>query len=73
MYDFEKMSIPELEKKLAELKDSLEDIEEERSLVLGQRGIHLSSATVGKYEAEIEQINKRINELEELLRKKRCD
>ncbi|OBR90114.1 MULTISPECIES: hypothetical protein [Clostridium] len=73
MYDFEKMSIPELEKKLAEFKDSLEDIEEERSLVLGQRGIHLSSAAVGKYEAEIEQINKRINELEELLRKKRCD
>lgn len=71
MYGFEKMSIPELEKKLAELKDYLEDVEEERSLVLGQTGIHLSSAIVGKYETEIEQINQHINEIEQLLQKKR--
>lgn len=71
MYGFEKMSIPELEKKLTKLKESLEDIEEERSLVLGQTGIHLPGTTVKKFEAEIEEIDQRINELEELLQKKR--
>lgn len=70
MGDFEKISVPELEKKLAKLKEYLEDIEEERTLVLGQTGIHLSSSTVRKYEAEIEEINQRINELEKLLQKK---
>lgn len=70
MGDFEKMSVPELGKKLTKLKEYLEDIEEERRLVLGQKGIHLSSCTVRKYEAEIEEINQHINELEELLQKK---
>lgn len=69
MYDFENMSVPELEKKLLKFKDSLEDIEEERSFVLGQTGIHLSGATVKKFKIEIEEINERINELEELLQK----
>ena len=71
MNDFENMSIPDLEKKLKRFKDSLEDIEEERSLVLGQTGIHLPGATVKKYEIEIEEINQCINELEGLLQKKR--
>ncbi|MBV7274126.1 hypothetical protein [Clostridium thailandense] len=71
MNNFEKMSILELEKKLKKLKDSLEDIEEERSLVLGQTGIHLPGTTVKKFEAEIEETTQRINELEELLQKKR--
>lgn len=71
MIDFEKMSIEELEKRLVRFKEDLEDIEEERGLVLGQRGIHLSSSIVEKYRIEIEDLNKYINELEEFLRKKR--
>lgn len=71
MVDFEKMSIEELEKKLIRLKDYLEDVEEERSLVLAQTGIHLPSSIVQKYEIEINSLNKSINELEEFLRKKR--
>jgi len=71
MIDFEKMSIEELEKRLVRLKEYLEDIEEERSFVLGQRGIHLSSSVVEKYQIEINDLNESINELEEFLRKKR--
>lgn len=70
MIDFEKMSIEELEKRLVRLKENLEDLEEERSLVLGQRGIHLSSSLVEKYKIEINDLNKSINEVEEFLRKK---
>lgn len=72
MIDFEKMSIEELEKRLVKLKDSLEDIEEERSIVLGQTGIHLPGATVKKFEIEIGRITKSINKLEGLLQKKRA-
>ncbi len=72
MVDFEKMSIEELEKKLIKFKDSLEDIEEEKSIVLGQTGIHLPGNTVKKYEIEIDEINQSINELEVLLQKKRA-
>lgn len=72
MIDFEKMSIEELEKRLVKLKDSLEDIEEERSIVLSQTGIHLPGVTVKKFEIEIGEITESINELEELLQKKRA-
>jgi hypothetical protein len=71
MVDFEKMSIDELEKKLVKFKESLEELEEERIFVLGQTGIHLPGTTVRKYETEEEEINQCINELEELLQKKR--
>jgi propanediol utilization protein len=71
MIDFEKMSIEELEKRLVRLKENLEDIEEERGFILGQRGIHLSSSVVEKYQIEINDLNESINELEEFLQKKR--
>lgn len=70
MADFEKMNMPELEKKLAELKEYLQEIEEERRFVLHQTGIHLPGATVNKYEAEIKEINQNINVLKTLLPKK---
>jgi len=73
MIDFEKMSIEELKKRLVEFKESLEDIEEERSIVLGQTGIHLPGSTVKKYEIEIDEIKQSINDLEELLRKKHAN
>lgn len=71
MVDLEKMSIEELEEKLVKLKESLEDVQEERSIVLGQTGIHLPGSTARKCEIEIKKINKSINKLEELLHKKR--
>ncbi|MCT8976747.1 hypothetical protein N4T77_09060 [Clostridium sp. CX1] len=73
MSAFEKMSIEELEKRLIRLKEYLEDIEEERGFVLGQRGIHLSSSVAEKYQIEINDLKESINELEELLRKKRTN
>jgi len=71
MVDFEKMSIEELEKKLMKLKESLEDIKEEKSIVLGQTGIHLPGAIVRKYEFQIKRISKSINKLEDFLHTKR--
>lgn len=73
MVGFEKMSIEELERRLVRLKENLEDIEEERSFVLGQRGIHLSSSVVEKYQIEINDLNESISEVEELLREKRAN
>lgn len=73
MAGFEKMSVEELEKRLVRLKENLEDIEEERSFVLGQRGIHLSSSVVEKYQIEINDLNESISEVEELLREKRAN
>lgn len=71
MADFEKMNMPELEKKLTELKDYLEEVEEERRFVLHQTGIHLPGATVNKYEAEIKEINQNINVVITLLQKQK--
>jgi uncharacterized coiled-coil DUF342 family protein len=73
MVNFEKMSIEELEKKLVKFKESVEDIEEERSIVLGQTGLHVPGTAVKKYEIEIDEINQSINELEQLLQKKRAN
>lgn len=68
--NFEKMTTAELEQKLAYLKDCLEDVEEERMHVLGQMGIHVFGAAVRKYEAEIGEIKKDIDKVEELLKQK---
>ncbi|MDW8800423.1 hypothetical protein P8V03_04560 [Clostridium sp. A1-XYC3] len=70
MGNFEKMTSRELEKKLLELKEYLEDVEEERMHVLGQTGIHVPGAAVRKYEAEIEEIKNNIRQVEHLLGKK---
>lgn len=71
MFNYEKMSVAELEKKLTTLKEDLAEVEEERMYVLSQTGYHLPGAAVKKYEAEVEETKKRIIELEEILRKKR--
>lgn len=70
MVDFEKMSTPELEKKLIERKEFLKEVEEERMFTLSQTGLHLPGTTVKKYEDEIEEINQSITILESLLQKR---
>lgn len=46
-----------LEKHLQRCLDELEELEEERSFVLKQTGLHLPGHTVKKYEAEIKLRN----------------
>lgn len=64
------MTIAELEEKLTELKETLEEIEEERMYVLSQTGYHLPGGKVKQYEAEVEETKRRILALEEILRRK---
>ncbi len=71
MFDFDEMSMEELEEKRIKLQESLEDVQEERMHMLGQTGIHLPGTTVKRYEAEIKELEKKIKDIEALLDKKR--
>lgn len=67
MKELSDMTLDELKKLLSELKEELEEIEEEKMFVLGQTGIHLPGATVKKYEAELDDLKARIEEVEKVL------
>ena len=71
MTAFEKMSKAELEKKLSELKDLLEEVVEERAIILGQENLHLSHRLVTKYANEIDGIKNNIDCVEKLLKAQR--
>lgn len=66
---YENLSIDELRKKLTEQEDLLEEVTEERDIVVAQRNIHLPGSTLGKYQTELERIQERINTLKELIEK----
>lgn len=70
MNAFEAMNKNELEVKLKELKDLLEEVEEERDIILGQQNIHLSSKLVNKYARELNEIACNIALVEDLLKSK---
>ena len=70
MNKFESLSKEELEKKLTELKDLLDEVNEERGIILGQENIHLSSDLVTKYSKELSDIKSQIAEVENLLKSK---
>lgn len=57
----------ELEKLLIKLKDDFNDIEEEKSFVLGQTGLHVSSKTVKKYDEELKNLSDKVEEIEKIL------
>ncbi|MGE4354584.1 MAG: hypothetical protein AB7D36_10935 [Oscillospiraceae bacterium] len=69
MLNYENMSQAELQKKLTELKDLLDEVIEERDIILGQENLHLSSKLVTKYAEEIEEIKGNISQVERLLQK----
>jgi len=58
----------ELQQFLSDLQADLEEVEEERSFVLGQTGVHISASTVARYESERNALRVRIEEVEEALR-----
>lgn len=67
---FEKLSKSELQNKLIEQQDLLEEVTEERAIILGQENLHLSSKLVTKYENELNEIKESIQLLEGLLKTK---
>ena len=70
MIDYEKVTVTELEKEITKLKRDLEELEEERTFVLRQTGVHVSGATVKQYEADVEGTKERIVELQRILQRK---
>jgi hypothetical protein len=66
MKKFENLSKPELKAKLEEMKDLLEEVIEERTLILGQENLHLSSRVVERYASELAEIEADIAALEQL-------
>lgn len=70
MSNYKNLTKPELEQKRAELMDLLEEVTEERMIILGQENLHLSSKLVTKYENELNEIKANIACVEELLASK---
>lgn len=70
MHEYDNMTPQELEKKQNELKNLLEEVEEERMIILGQENLHISSKTVKRYEDEINDIKEAIAQCNRLLKVK---
>lgn len=66
--DLSDMTGAELQQLLSNLQADLDDVEEERSFVLGQTGVHISASTVARYESERSALRVRIEEVEQALR-----
>lgn len=71
MSKFKDLTVPELENKLAELKDLFDEVTEERGIILGQENLHLSSKLVTKYADELAEIQRDIEHVESLLAARR--
>lgn len=67
MNKFSHLTNEELHGKLHELRDLLEEVTEERMMILGQENIHLSSKVVNKYENELKDIREDIALVEKLI------
>jgi len=69
MNELSKLSDVELKNKLASLKEDLEDVENERSFIFKQSGMHVSSgkivAQMEEFDAEIKKLNESITECDE--------
>ncbi|MDZ5726302.1 hypothetical protein [Acetobacterium sp. K1/6] len=69
MNELSKLNDVELKNKLASLKEDLEDVENERSFIFKQSGMHVSSgkivAQMEEFDAEIKKLNKSITECDE--------
>lgn len=69
MLSYENLSIEELRKKLKEQENLFEEVTEERDIVVAQHNIHLPGSTLGKYQIELDGIQKKIDMIKELIEK----
>jgi hypothetical protein len=67
---YDTLSVEELREKLKEQQDLLEEVEEERIMILSQRNIHLPGSTVVKYQNELKEIRDSIDVLNRLIGEK---
>ena len=68
---YEKMNMEELKKTLLELEDELEDIEDEKDMMLGQSGHHISSTRLAtKYAGMLNEVNEKKDEVRKLIQEK---
>ncbi len=69
MDELSKLSDIELKNKLANLKEDLEDVKNERSFIFKQSGVHVSSSKVAiqmeEYDTDIEKLNASIAKCEQ--------
>ena len=63
MEDVSKMKIEELERRLGLLEEELEELEEEKSFVLKQTGLHVSGGKLKQYESQTISLQQSISEL----------
>ncbi len=63
MEDLSKLRMDDLTRRLRKFSEELEELEEERSFVLKQTGIHLPGHVVKKFEADTSTLKKSIAEL----------
>ncbi|SFR10480.1 hypothetical protein [Desulfoscipio geothermicus] len=61
------MNRRELEKKLENLQEDLEDLKQERHFMLEKTTIHVPGHARHRYEAEIKELEEKIKEIEKLL------
>lgn len=54
----------DLSRRLQTLTEELEELEEERSFVLKQTGLHIPGHTVKRYESQIQSLKESITELQ---------
>jgi len=65
MADLSKLKLEDLEKQLDKLVEELEELEEEKSFVLKQTGLHVSGGKVKQYLAQTENLNQSIKEVKD--------
>lgn len=63
MEDLSVLRSEDLTRRLHMITEELEELEEERSFVLKQTGLHLSGHTVKRYDAEVQTLKESIAEL----------
>lgn len=68
MENFNELTKEELQIKLRDLEDLLEEVYEEKGIVLGQQNVHLSSKLVNKYAKEVEEIKGKIEKVKDLIK-----
>ncbi|AFA49131.1 hypothetical protein [Acetobacterium woodii] len=74
MDELNKLSDVELKNKLADLKEDLEDVENERSFIFKQSGVHVSSSKVSiqmeEYDTDIENLTASIAKCEKEIKRR---
>lgn len=70
MDDLSKLSLADLKRRLQNLEDELEDLEEEKNYVLKQTGLHIGAIKAQKYHSDTEALTAAITELKAELAKR---